>query len=65
MKILLNGEMIETECSTLSALLESLNHDESAVATAVNKAFVPIKQRHSYSLQSGDLIEIIAPMAGG
>jgi sulfur carrier protein len=65
MKIILNGEPQETDCGTLQALLEELGHKEKSVATAVNKIFVPKTSRDSYLLESGDLIEIIAPMAGG
>jgi sulfur carrier protein len=65
MKIILNGEPLETDCETLQALLDGLEHGTQSVATAVNKEFVPITARNSYQLKSGDLIEIIAPMAGG
>lgn len=65
MKIILNGELRETDCETLQALLEVLGHSEKSVATAVNKVFVPKLSRDSYRLESNDLIEIIAPMAGG
>ena len=65
MKIVLNGEAIETECNTLATLLESLKHDENSIATAVNKEFVPLEQRDTYVIADGDLIEVIAPMSGG
>jgi sulfur carrier protein len=65
MKIVLNGEAIETECNTLTTLLESLKHDKKSIATAVNKEFVPVEQRDGYVIEDGDLIEVIAPMSGG
>lgn len=65
MKIILNGESIETQCNTLASLLESLKHDRKSVATAVNKEFVPVDNRSDCVLKNGDLVEIIAPMAGG
>ena len=65
MKIVLNGDIMETDCDTLQELLDSLSHNEGSVATAVNKEFVPSKERTSLKLQGGDLVEIIAPMSGG
>lgn len=65
MKIVLNGESIDTQCSTLQELVEFLEHTETSVATAVNKDFVPVTERTSLTLHSGDLVEIIAPMSGG
>ena len=65
MKIVLNGDEMETECGTLHELLEFLEHKSESVATAVNKEFVPLSERMSVKLESGDLIEIIAPMSGG
>jgi sulfur carrier protein len=65
MKIVLNGEAIETECNTLTTLLEYLKHDKKSIATAVNKEFVSIEQRDGYVIADGDLIEVIAPMSGG
>ncbi len=65
MKIVLNGDTVETACNTLQELLDSLSHEEGSVATAVNKEFVPSNERTSLKLKSGDLIEIIAPMSGG
>jgi len=65
MKIVLNGDAVETQCDTLQELLDSLEHEEGSVATAVNKEFVPSTERTFLKLQSGDLVEIIAPMSGG
>ncbi|MFK8079429.1 MAG: sulfur carrier protein ThiS [Granulosicoccus sp.] len=65
MKIMLNGEPAVIVCDTLQELLLELGHDERAVATAVNKVFVPVAIRASTELTDGDHIEIIAPMAGG
>lgn len=65
MKIILNGEPQDTSCETLQTFLEELGHNEKSVATAVNKVFVPKSSRGSCRLESGDLVEIIAPMSGG
>lgn len=65
MNIVLNGDRYETQSTTLADLLESLNHSENSVATAVNGEFVPVSSRQKVAIVSGDVIEIIAPMAGG
>lgn len=65
MKIMLNGEPAVIACDTLEELLFELGHDEKAVATAVNKVFVPVAIRASTELADGDHIEVIAPMSGG
>ncbi|MFK7853236.1 MAG: sulfur carrier protein ThiS [Granulosicoccus sp.] len=65
MKIVLNGEPVDTECHTLQELLDFLEYEKSSVVTAINKEFVPSVERTSIELHSGDLVEIIAPMSGG
>jgi len=65
MKIILNGEPVLVECDTLEQLLDVLEHQEHSVVTAVNKEFVPKAERASIRLSENDLVEIIAPMAGG
>jgi len=65
MKIILNGEPVVVECDTLEQLLDVLEHHKHSVVTAVNKEFVPKTERASIRLSENDLVEIIAPMAGG
>lgn len=65
MKIVINGEVTDTEAGTLQDLLSDLEHAAESVATAVNNEFVPITSRATTKLENGDLVEIIAPMAGG
>jgi len=65
MKIVLNAEEHNTNVATLDRLLDSLDHESTSVATAVNGEFVPVAERNNCVLQEGDAVEIIAPMAGG
>ncbi len=65
MKIIVNGEALETGAPTLTALLDDLGKGEAKVATSVNEVFVPKAQRAEYSLQGGDRVEIVAPRQGG
>ena len=65
MKIMINGENHDVDKQTLAELLDSLGHESTAVATALNGVFVPLAERESSLLQAEDAVEIIAPMAGG
>jgi sulfur carrier protein len=63
--ILLNGERFETRARTLADLVASQGFAETAVATAVNSAFVPREARAATLLGGGDEVEIVAPRQGG
>jgi sulfur carrier protein len=65
MKIIVNGEALESSAPTLAALLDTLGKGTARVATSVNEVFVPGHQRPSHILQDGDRIEIVAPRQGG
>ena len=65
MKIIVNGETLETDATTLSSLLEELGKGEATVATSVNEAFVPKTLRADHTLQDGVRVEIVAPRQGG
>ncbi len=65
MKIIVNGETIETQKNTLADLLIELERAEDRIATAVNKTFVPAKARDTLKLLPGDRVEIVAPRQGG
>ena len=63
--ILLNGEPVETEARTLAELVAGQGFAATAVATAVNDAFVPREARVATQLASGNRVEIVAPRQGG
>ena len=63
--ILLNGEPAETQAVTLAELVAGQGFAETAVATAVNGAFVPRGARAATLLTAGDKVEIVAPRQGG
>lgn len=65
MMIHLNGNAVEVTASTLSEALKELGYEGAVVATAVNKAFVPIAKRALTPIRDGDAIEIISPRQGG
>ena len=65
MKIIVNGEAVESGATTLASLLEDLGKGQAKVATSVNEGFVPKALRASHTLQDGDRVEIVAPRQGG
>lgn len=65
MKIIVNGESIDTPCDTLGDMLEHLGYAQKTVATALNNEFVAESNRSTTTLQPHDVVEIVAPMSGG
>jgi len=65
MKIEVNGTTHEVTGTTLDAALAELGWAEARVATALNGEFVPKASRSATRLQSGDRLEVLAPMQGG
>jgi len=65
MQIFLNGQTIDTQQTTLDALLDEQGYGDSAVATAFNKRFVPIAERGETHLHDDCVIDVVAPMQGG
>jgi len=65
MKIIVNGDALDSDAPTLALLLLQLGKADAKVATSVNEDFVPKTLRADTSLQDGDRIEIVAPRQGG
>ena len=65
MKLVVNGVAQEIAADTLAAALAKLDYGEAKVATALNGAFVPARQRGETAVREGDRIEIVAPRQGG
>lgn len=65
MKIIVNGDAVETASPTLADLLAELGKSDAKVATSLNEAFVPKTLRATQTLSDGDRIEIVAPRQGG
>lgn len=65
MKIIVNGEAVETTSSTLAALLTELGKGDAKVATSLNETFVPKALRDTQALTDGDRVEVVAPRQGG
>jgi sulfur carrier protein len=65
MKITVNGDSIEIEAGSVTAVLAKLGYGDAKVATAVNGVFVSATQRDDTALVAGDVLEIVAPRQGG
>ena len=65
MKLVVNGVEQEVAAETLAAALDKLDYGEARVATALNGAFVPARQRGDTWLRDGDRLEVVAPRQGG
>lgn len=63
--VVVNGRATETEAATLAELIAQLGFGEAQVATAVNGDFIARRGRQTWTLASGDTIEIVSPRQGG
>ena len=64
-KLRVNGEPVETAAGTLAELVAAQGFAGMKVATAVNGAFVPARERETTRLAEGDRIEIVSARQGG
>ena len=65
-EISMNGEQLQTGARTLEALLLARGYAlKTAMACAVNNAFVPRAQWPAHALQDGDRIDVVMPITGG
>jgi sulfur carrier protein len=64
MRLIVNGEELETTAPHIQALIAELDH-QGYVAVAVNEEIVSRKTWAETPLNDGDEIEIITPRQGG
>lgn len=65
MRILLNGESHETDCSTVLALVEELELDRQWVVVELNLTVPEKPLWHSTAIREGDQVEIVRFLGGG
>jgi len=65
MRIELNGARVETGAITLAELVAERGFPETAVATALDGAFVPRGARADTALAEDARVEVLTPMQGG
>jgi sulfur carrier protein len=64
MRLIVNGERVETNAATVAALIDELGH-EGYVAVAVNEEVVSRRNWAETRLTDGDTLEVITPRQGG
>ncbi|WP_029061409.1 sulfur carrier protein ThiS [Labrenzia sp. DG1229] len=65
MHIIVNAIAHDISTETLDAALAELGFTNPAIATALNGQFVPASARDATELNTGDRLEVLAPMQGG
>jgi len=65
MQITLNGELRQTDATTVAQLLLELQFEPTSLAVAVNESVVRRADFGSHALSAGDHIEIIRAVQGG
>ena len=65
MRLIVNGNALETRAQTLSELFAELGYEGNWYATALNAEFVPSAEREAAVLSDGDRVEILTPRQGG
>jgi sulfur carrier protein len=63
--LIVNGEQVTAEASTLGGLVAELGYSGARIATARNGEFVPERMREATPVEGGDRIEIVSPRHGG
>lgn len=63
--IIVNGENIDTKSLALNELLSQMKLSDQLCAVEVNKELVPHKEKDTYVLQDGDIVEIVTLVGGG
>jgi sulfur carrier protein len=64
MRLIVNGEEMETKAGHVQALVAELDH-QGYVAVAVNEEIVSRRDWVATTLNDGDAVEIITPRQGG
>ena len=65
MKVILNGEEIETSCINVLELLHEKGIQANKVAVEVNEEIVPKSQLGEFTITENSKIEIITFVGGG
>tara|TARA_B100000989_G_scaffold105076_1_gene76968 strand:- start:64 stop:276 length:213 start_codon:yes stop_codon:yes gene_type:complete len=63
--ITLNGSEIHLKSNSLKGLIESLNLSEARFAVEINREIIPKSQIDNYTLNDGDVIEVVIAVGGG
>ncbi|HIP46042.1 MAG TPA: sulfur carrier protein ThiS [Campylobacterales bacterium] len=64
-EIVVNGKKESIKACNIEELIELLGYHDNSFAVAINGTFVSLQKYHDTVVNSGDEIEILAPMVGG
>ena len=65
MRLIVNGESVETKATRVDALLAELEYNSKHIAVAVNYDVVPRAKWAETALNDNDAVEILTPRQGG
>lgn len=65
MRLIVNGESVETKATRVDALLAELEYNGKHIAVAVNYDVVPRAKWAETALNDNDAVEILTPRQGG
>jgi sulfur carrier protein len=65
MKLIVNGEDLETSAATVKELLDALRTQPERVAVEVNLSILKRAEYSSFALKEGDKVEIVNFVGGG
>lgn len=65
MRIIVNGKPCDVKTTRLDHILNELEYNNPAIATALNDAIVHKQTRIETELNEGDCLEVVAPIGGG
>lgn len=60
-----NGESLQADGLSISALLEQLGYGQQRVAVELNEQIVPRAEYDSTSISDGDTVEVVRFVGGG
>lgn len=64
-EVSLNGERVELADTRLAEAMQAWNYRSCKCAVAINGEFVPRSDYDKIYLQSGDQVDVVAPVGGG
>lgn len=65
MKLIINGEIKNTNCKYINELIKELDIENKVMASAVNLQVVKQSQWDKYELQENDKVEFLQFVGGG
>ena len=65
MKLIVNGDTLSLDGNTIADLVAQLELTGRRLAVEVNRAIIPKSQHADFTLNEGDVLEIVHAIGGG